>query len=77
MRHKVGDIVKISKKSEFYDTGRDNDPKDTEGEIERIATGSFNIIVNWVNNRSDWYNESDLKLVKRPKEVFSSEDIPF
>jgi len=65
MRHKVGDIVKIARKSEWYYGNEDsNNPKDVTGKIFKIDS---HIRVTWDNGMDNSYLEPDLKLVRRPK----------
>ena len=63
MRFQTGDIVKISKKSEWYGENTEWNPKDMEGKIKAI-TG--HIRVKWINNEDNFYAERDLRLVRRP-----------
>ncbi len=78
MRFLKYDVVRISKKSAVYGFNEDN-PRDTDGVIVHIdPTDDYeeNIAVKWIGNEYenddegdwDWYEERDLKLMKRPKE---------
>ena len=70
MRHKIGDIVKISKSSAHYSDGERFNPPDIEGKITRInsyvSITSYGIDVRWNNGQSTTYRLNDLRLVKRP-----------
>ena len=67
MRHKVGDIVKISKKSKYYGFTENCNPKNMEGRIMSIdLEKEWEISVKWDNNYSGNFNENDLRLVRRP-----------
>lgn len=61
MRFQIGDIVRISKVSGWYGTSEDN-PKDIEGVIEELPC----IKVIWDNSTYNFYEEHDLRLVRRP-----------
>lgn len=64
MRHKIGDIVKISKSSRYY-AAYFADPKDIEGKVIHI---NYNWIkVFWDNKKVLEYRENDLRLVRRPE----------
>ena len=63
----VGDIVKISRHSEYYSSNDSEDPRDTEGEVRLIAINdSHEIRVEWSNDTDNVYRPSDLRLVRRP-----------
>ena len=63
MRFIEGDIVKIARKSEWFNSTRSDNPN-VEGRV--IGVGSYSIKVNWDNSQSNYYGESDLALVRRP-----------
>ena len=64
MRFQTGDIVKISKQSEYYDTDVNYNPKDMAGKVIMIGNNGVRVI--WLHsNRSNGYKESDLRLVRR------------
>ena len=63
MRFQTGDIVRISKKSEWYGENTAWNPKDMEGKIKAIAG---HIRVEWDNGENNFYSERDLRLVRRP-----------
>lgn len=64
MRFQEGDIVKISKKSQYYGKS-DNNPADTEGTVSLGRVGHFNYRVEWGEARWAYYNDEDLRLVRR------------
>ena len=73
MRFKVGDIVKISKKSGFYGENRVN-PKNTAGEFIEINIIENTYPIKVIFDNTDYsncfykytiFNECDLKLVRR------------
>jgi len=64
MRFQVGDIVRLAKNSSWI-----HDSK-TEGIITSVANPFMPIIVNWYNGVTHFYNEEDLKLVRRPSNEF-------
>ena len=66
MRFQDGDIVKIAKTSRFYGRSRNN-PKDIEGRLEVNSHMIFEYKVNWGEGKRAWYNDKDLRLVRRPE----------
>ena len=64
MRFQTGDIVRISKKSEWYGENTAWNPKDMEGEVMDLS--GVAIRVKWINNENNFYSERDLRLVRRP-----------
>ena len=64
MRFKKGDIVKISKKSKYYSDDAAN-PRDMEGKIREFKSAGLPIGIDWDNGRGNYYNEKDLRLVRR------------
>jgi hypothetical protein len=61
----VGNIVKISEKSEYYGLSEYN-PGGIEGKITKITKcGDHDIKVEWNNGHLNSYNESDLELVNQ------------
>ena len=71
MRFRNGDIVKISKKSEWYGKGRFN-PADVEGKITRIDADlddKYPIRVRWNTQISSFFSEDILRLVRRKDEI--------
>lgn len=63
---KIGDIVRISANSEFYIDNNISNPKNMNGVIKTIDTTdfpAFPIEVDWDNEISSRYNESDLELI--------------
>ena len=67
MRFQDGDVVKIAKSSKYYGRGRHN-PKDTEGKLwvgVGETGGGFDYKVTWGEGRKAWYNDNDLRLVRR------------
>lgn len=66
MRFQVGDIVRISKDSEFYGTCEADHPKDINGEIVRIDQWDECTRVNWLTGGWEYYQEDELRLVRRP-----------
>jgi len=69
MRHRIGDIVKIAKTSQFY--GRNiYCPKDVEGKIIEINYNQISPVqVMWDNGCDCGFKENDLRLVRRPNEI--------
>ncbi len=65
MRFQEGDIVKISKKSTWYEDDKDWNPKDTEGSV-CIGLNQWRVYVTWTNGESNNYRENELRLVRRP-----------
>ena len=66
MRFKEDDIVRISKQSNRYNWGNEENPKDTNGKVVDIDERSlWPIRVVWDNGTRNWYVEEDLKLVRR------------
>lgn len=66
MRFQIGDIVKIAKTSEYYDSIESSHPRDIEGVVEEIDDDEeFRINVEWTNETYNYYNEESLRLVKR------------
>ena len=67
MRFQNNDTVKIAKNSRYYRSNGRNNPRDTEGVliIDTHRTGNFVYKVNWGEGRAAWYNDSDLRLVRR------------
>ena len=63
MRFRKDDIVKIGKNTRYHGIASDN-PKDIEGRIAE-EPDSYSIYVEWDNETCNWYNEEDLKLVRR------------
>ncbi len=64
MRFMQDDIVKIGKDSDYY--GTYCNPKDVKGIIVGINTSpTLPIKVYWDNEEFNFYDEIDLKLVKR------------
>lgn len=71
MRFQNGDIVKISKSSEYYGMDIKYNPRDIEGEI--ISTdfnpeNPHNIRVKWAGGHYAQFREHDLRLVRRAYE---------
>ena len=66
MRFQNGDIVRISKSSHYYGKHPTANPKDEDGKIIRVLSGSTGIRVEWDNGDSNGYSESDLRLRRRP-----------
>lgn len=66
MRFRDGDIVKIAKNCIHYGRSRNN-PKDIEGTLRVNRQGTWTYKVNWGEGRSAWYNDSNLRLVRRPQ----------
>ena len=67
MRFRVGDIVKISKKSDYYISSICN-PKNIEGKVIDTADEMLEdhlIKVGWPDEESNVYRENDLRLVRR------------
>lgn len=65
MRFRVGDIVRISSQSDRNGEGRDN-PRNFSGIVERIDNDSLlQIKVRWDEFIYNYYDEKDLKLVRR------------
>lgn len=64
-KYEIGDIVRISKKSDYY--GRhSNNPKYVNGEVvENDRKSSYAYYVKWNNGRQNSYREEDLKLYRR------------
>jgi len=65
MRFQEGDIVKIAKTSRYYNSGGSN-VKDTEGTLKFTSESSFRYSVRWDAHRWAYYNDEDLRLVRRP-----------
>ncbi len=74
MRFQADDIVRISKKSQYYDADweedgdhdRSNPCDEMEGKItETHSDGENPIWVRWNNNFNNVYQENDLRLVRR------------
>ena len=64
MKYRVGDTVRISKKSHLY--GRsDCNPRDADGKIVTVDDEDYTVRVNWDNGTRQWYHEEDLKLRRR------------
>ena len=65
MRFQNGDIVRIARNTRWYGRGKNN-PKNTEGTI-RITDGygSYTYKVNWGDGRAAYYEDRDLRLVRR------------
>ena len=63
---KVGDKVKIAKKSEHYGCSQLNNPK-CEGIVLNTKHGGFPIYVDWDNGTKNDYRYQDLKLVKHDR----------
>ena len=63
MKYNVGDIVRISKKSDRYGIVHWS-PKDMDGKIVRISSSGA-IRVEWENGVWNGYHEEHLKLRKR------------
>ena len=67
MRFREGDIVKISKKCEYYGDHASN-PADIKGTITLTRPDFFGrhvIKVTWDNFTDNYYDEKDLRLVRR------------
>ena len=63
MKYREGDIVRISKKCDYY--GRNSfNPRDIDGEVVEIDWRDT-IKVEWENGNNSWYREEHLKLRKR------------
>jgi hypothetical protein len=67
-KFKVGDIVMIDSKSEWYNDGEGN-PANVEGIIVKIEDDCegnefLGICVKWTNNEENSYSENDLVLIK-------------
>ena len=66
MRFILHDIVKISRKSEYYLDDYSDNPRDIEGKID-IVSDSY-IHVTWSDGNSNGYSENDLRLVRREEQ---------
>ena len=66
MKYRIGDTVRISKKSHYYGFSL-HDPKDTDGIIVALVSFVPNqpIVVEWIDGTHNTYTESSLKLRKR------------
>lgn len=62
----IGDIVKISKHSEYYDIGEDDNPADTKGIVSHISDDDYE--VEWSNGTWNTYSLDDLVVLKRYKD---------
>jgi len=66
-RFNIGDIVKIAKNSDFFGTD-DSNPGNVEGIVDRTDLESANgyyVQVEWPNDCSNAYRDTDLRLVRR------------
>ena len=64
-RFNIGDVVRISKKSEFYNDTWDSNPKDMDGTVTLNNDWEHGHQVEWDNGYNNAYDEDDLKLVRR------------
>ena len=62
MRFQEGDVVRIAKTSQYYNSNQSDNPRDMDGEITDVGA----IWVKWENGTENVYVESDLKLRRRP-----------
>ena len=60
---KVGDKVMISGNSDFYKSGRKDNPIDISGIVTGLSDGDLCIYVDWSNGTFNSYNECDLIIV--------------
>ena len=72
---KVGDIVKISTTSEYYEYDHVSNPRDVEGKIYEIYDYDLGIRVQWDNDYHNSYNSEDLELAKQPSYIHTEEKI--
>lgn len=64
MRFEIGDVVRISRDSEYY--GQSNwHPAGINGVIRSIENDSHPIGIVWDNYRGGYYSEEMLKLVRK------------
>jgi hypothetical protein len=76
-KYKVGDIVKISKGSEHYGRNLSN-PKEIEGIVvsnTAVSSNGYYYIVNWNNNQSCNYRDTDLILIKSVDDKSENENL--
>ena len=64
MAFNVGDRVKISAASRYYDRGEPSNPRDVEGTVVETQRQGLPLLVGWDNNSYNSYAEHDLILCK-------------
>jgi hypothetical protein len=75
LKIEVGDTVRISESSQYYQKGTSNPT--CEGVYKKThGVSSLSHRVDWANGESDWYNLDDLTLIKKGKTMqFTKSDL--
>lgn len=60
-KFKVGDRVRISRDSKYYDSGITSNPTDHDGTVTRYD--AYAVEVEWDNGTTNDYKDNDLELV--------------